>query len=184
MGKNKRGPHPTPSSTSPKSWVGERYSRDRGGGRVRGPSRMTATQFELLKCRRELLSSPFRVTVHEGKGPVILLSPPHSELPSYSKIPPDGAAAPLERPANSAGGATWGQSCGQQLRKQQRVQASHGMRQACLNSLSLSQASTRKGVKTQKKSPEGPQRMMRRRHGMNRKIQKAIVSGGALERSK
>lgn len=43
---------------------------------------MIAAQFELLKCRLELLSSPFRVTVHEEKGPVILLSLPHIKLPS------------------------------------------------------------------------------------------------------
>lgn len=78
---------------------GEVQRRDSRGGRVRGPSRMTAAQFELLKCRRELLSSPFRVTVHVGKGPVILLSLPHTELlPSSSRFPPNGATAPRESP--------------------------------------------------------------------------------------
>lgn len=143
-GSKDQGPLTLPS-TSPKSWVGgAAQQRDSGGGWVRAPSRMTAAQFELLKCRRELLSSPFRVTVHRGKGPVILLSPPHSELPSCSRVPPDGAAAPCERPANTAG-ATSGKSCEWHC-KQQRVQASHGLRLAreSLYSLLLSQASIRK----------------------------------------
>lgn len=77
--------------------------RDSGGRRVGEPSRMIAAQFEPLKCRHELLSSPFRVTVHGEKGPVILLSLPHCELPSASKFPPNRAMAPYESPANAEG---------------------------------------------------------------------------------
>lgn len=61
---------------------------------------MIAAQFELLKCGHGLLSSPFRVTVHGGKGPVILLSLPHSELPSSSTFPPHRGMAPCESSAN------------------------------------------------------------------------------------
>lgn len=56
---------------------------------------MIAAQFELVKCRRELLSSPFRVTVHGAKGPVILLSLPSS--PSFQDH---------ETPATTAGAIT------------------------------------------------------------------------------
>lgn len=63
---------------------------------------MIAAQLELLKCRHELLSSPFRVTVHGGKGPVILLSHHHSELPSASRFPPNRQTALIESLANTA----------------------------------------------------------------------------------
>lgn len=63
---------------------------------------MIAAQFELLKCGHELLSSPFRVTVHGGKGPVILLSLPHSELPGSLRFPPNRGMAPRESPASAA----------------------------------------------------------------------------------
>lgn len=48
---------------------------------------MIAAQFELLKCGHELLSSPFRVTVHGAKGPVILLSLPPQGASQFLKIP-------------------------------------------------------------------------------------------------
>lgn len=88
---------------------------------------MIAAQFELLKCGHELLSSPFRVTVHGGKGPVILLSLPHRELPSSSRFPPNGGTAPCESPANTVRATaphSWKQNYGEQ-----RVKASHGLRQ-------------------------------------------------------
>ena len=92
--------------TSPKikeSGEGERCTRETAGVRwVREPSRMIGALFEPLKCRREALSSPFRVTVHGGKGPVILLSLPHREFPRSSTFPPNKAVAPYERPANAA----------------------------------------------------------------------------------
>lgn len=55
---------------------------------------MIAAQFEMQKCRHELLSSPFRVNDHGGKGPVILLSLPHSVLPSSSRFPPNRPTTP------------------------------------------------------------------------------------------
>lgn len=79
------------------------HKRGRGSGRVREPSRMIAAQFELLKCRHELLSSPFRVTVHGGKGPVILLSLLRNELPSSSRFPPNRAMALCESSTNAVG---------------------------------------------------------------------------------
>lgn len=64
---------------------------------------MIAALFELLKCRRELLSSPFRVTVHGVKGSVILLSLPHSRLCISSRFPPNRATAPCERTGQKLG---------------------------------------------------------------------------------
>lgn len=61
---------------------------------------MIAAQFELLKCGRELLSSPFRVSVHGGKEPVILHLILRSELPRSSRFPPDGGLAPCESSAD------------------------------------------------------------------------------------
>lgn len=61
---------------------------------------MIAAQFELLKCGRELFSSPFRVSVHGGKEPVILHLILHSELPRSDGFPPDGGPAPCENSAD------------------------------------------------------------------------------------
>ena len=60
---------------------------------------MIAAQFELLKCGRELLSSPFRVSVHGGKEPVFLHLILPSELPRSSRFPPDRGLAPCENTA-------------------------------------------------------------------------------------
>lgn len=61
---------------------------------------MIAAQFELLKCGRELLSSPLRVSVHGGKEPVILHLILSSELRRSSRFPPDGGLAPRENSAD------------------------------------------------------------------------------------
>lgn len=53
--------------------------------------------FELLKCKCELLSSPFRVAVHIVKGLVILLSVHCRELPTFSGFPPNRGMAPSKK---------------------------------------------------------------------------------------
>lgn len=84
---------------------------------------MIAAQFELLKCGRELLSSPFRVSVHGGKEPVILRLILRSGLPRSSRFPPGGGPAPCENSADVCGNAAtlkadlWGT---------EGVKASHG----------------------------------------------------------